>query len=59
MSLLPVPHDWDRTRATLGALGMRALAGDPVSDADLFDAALLAWRVRRADVEPLVAWYTR
>lgn len=59
MSLLPVPRDWDRARATLGALGARALAGVPVSDAELFDAALLAWRVRRADVEPLVSWYTR
>jgi hypothetical protein len=37
----------------------RALSGDVPSQDELFDVAARAYRVRRADAAPLVAWGSR
>jgi len=59
MAIAPVPHDWRRAREILAPLGARGHAGDPPAAAELLDAALAAYRVRRADLEPLVTWAHR
>lgn len=59
MALLPVPDDWARARAALGSLGERAVAGDVVSAADLFEAACHAYRVRPASMAALCDWIRR
>lgn len=56
MALFPVPDDWSRARDVLGSLGDRAVGGDVVSPADLFDAACHAYRVRPATVRALCDW---
>ena len=59
MALLPIPHDWPRARALLAPLGRRGMQGDAPSDAELLAAAVRAFRVRSADIEPLVSWWVR
>ncbi len=56
VSLLPLPRDWARARDILAPLTERALLGKPPSPAELLVAACRAYRVREADVAPLVAW---
>ena len=56
VSLLPLPRDWDRARKVLAPLTQRAMAGNAPSDEELLIAACRAYRVRRADIAPLVAW---
>jgi len=56
VSLLPVPADWARAREILAPLAERGAAGDRVSAAALRPAALAAYAVSRAVVEPLLAW---
>jgi len=56
VALLPVPRDWNVARRILAPLAERAIRGDTVSDGELLDAALRAYRVRRADFAPLLAW---
>jgi hypothetical protein len=56
MSLLPVPADWETHRPALADLARRASTNDAVSRADLTDASVDAFGLRRRDVEPLLAW---
>jgi hypothetical protein len=56
VSLLPIPKDWSRARARLAPLAERALIGRPPDDDELLAEACAAYRVRRADMEPLLAW---
>jgi hypothetical protein len=56
MALLPLPLDWPHARALLAPLAERALLGDPPTDAELLTTACRAYRVRSADVSPLIAW---
>jgi hypothetical protein len=56
VALLPVPRDWSAARRALAPLAERAMRGDDVSDAELLDAARRAYRVRPADIAPLIAW---
>ena len=58
MALLPLPHDWVRARTLLAPLTERALGGDIPAPDELFAVVTRAYRVRRADVAPLVAWAT-
>jgi hypothetical protein len=57
MSMLPLPRDWHGARDVLAPLALRALAGAAPGDPELLEAACRAYRVRPADVAPLVAWY--
>jgi hypothetical protein len=59
MALFPLPRDWERARALLAPCTERALGGDVPSQDELLDVAARAFRVRRADVAPLVAWASR
>jgi hypothetical protein len=56
VALLPLPHDWPRARTILAPLAERALAGAPPTNEALLAAACQAYRVRREDVAPLIAW---
>lgn len=56
MSLLPMPRAWARAAELLAPIGARSCAGLPASEAELFQAALEAYEIRRGDVEPLVEW---
>lgn len=56
MALLPLPSDWVRARMLLAPLAERALSGDIPSAADLGNAALDAFRLRRSSVEALLTW---
>lgn len=56
VAIFPLPRDWTRARERLAPIAERALAGAPPSDDALLAAACQAYRLRRADVEPLVAW---
>ena len=56
---LPIPSDWARARDILAPLGRSGVAGETVSDADLLDAAIAAYRVRASAVRPLVEWTWR
>jgi hypothetical protein len=56
VSLLPLPRDWTRARELLAPLCERALLGTLPSGDELLAAACRAYRVRVADVAPLIAW---
>jgi hypothetical protein len=56
IALLPLPTDWTRARSILTPLAERALVGFPPGDEELLRAACHAYRLRREDVAPLVAW---
>lgn len=59
ISLLPLPKDWDRARATLSLLGQRATAGDIPTDAELLAGAVDAYGLTLDDVQPLLSWTQR
>ena len=59
ISLLPIPRDWDRARSILIPLGARGRAGAPVSDAELLDATVRAYGLRRGVVTTLLDWSSR
>ena len=59
VALLPVPRDWERARALLAPLGMRASGGRAVDDDELTDAVARGYRLRPRDLEPLLAWIGR
>ena len=59
MALFPLPRDWERARVPLSVCAERALGGLVPSQDELFDVAVRAYRVRRSDVAPLVAWASR
>ena len=56
VSLLPIPHDWPRARDGLAPLAERALLGSIPTTTELLSAACRAYRVKQADVDPLLAW---
>ena len=56
VGLMPLPRDWTRARDILAPLAERALLGNLPSSDDLLDAACRAYRLRRTDVAPLIAW---
>jgi len=59
MSLFPLPANWDLARRELTPLCMRAMSGDVPSEAELLDAALVAYGLNVEDVEPLLSWIRR
>lgn len=59
MALLPLPRDWSCARAILAPLASRAMDGDVPAPCELLDAATRAYRLRAADVAPLVGWGAR
>ena len=56
VGLLPLPRDWPRARDILAPLAERALLGNVPTSDELLMAACRAYRLRRADVAPLIAW---
>ena len=59
VSLLPVPHDWPRARAILAPIAERAIQGDAPTEHELLEAVCTAYRLKLADVAPLLAWSHR
>jgi hypothetical protein len=59
MALLPIPHDWERGRKILAAIGARGCAGEALSAAELLAAALEAYDLAESDAEPLLTWMGR
>jgi hypothetical protein len=59
VSLLPVPHDWPRARALLAPVARRAAAGEPPSTQALLEQVCSSYRLKPADVAPLLAWSHR
>jgi len=59
MALLPLPRDWSSAREALAPLTTRAMHGSAPSPCELLDAATRAYRLRAADVAPLVGWAAR
>ena len=59
VSLLPLPRPWDRARRHLIDVGERALLGEPPSDAELLEAAVLAYDLRLGTVNALLDWNIR
>ena len=59
LSLLPLPRHWERARSTLVPLATRARDGAPVSDAELLDAVIRAYELRRGAVGALLDWSIR
>ena len=56
IALLPLPRDWARASAILAPIARRASEGEPPQDGELLDAVIRAYRVRPADVAPLLTW---
>jgi hypothetical protein len=56
VELLPLPRDWPRARTLLAPIAERALLGQPPTAEELIIACCQAYRLRREDVAPLVAW---
>jgi hypothetical protein len=56
VGLLPLPRDWSRARELLAPLTERALLGDVPTQEELLLASCRAYRIRREDAAPLVAW---
>ncbi|MEO7039663.1 MAG: DNA methyltransferase [Gemmatimonadaceae bacterium] len=59
MALLPLPRDWSSAREILAPLAIRAMDGDVPDACELLDAATRAYRLRAADVAPLIGWAAR
>ncbi len=56
LALLPIPLDWGHARSVLAPIAERARFGDVPTADHLLMAACRAYRIRRSDVAPLVAW---
>jgi hypothetical protein len=56
VELLPLPRDWPRARALLAPIAERALLGQPPTAEELIVTSCHAYRLRREDVAPLIAW---
>ena len=56
VSLLPVPLDWTHARTALAAISERAFDGVIPTPEELIVAACRAYRLRKNDVAPLLAW---
>jgi hypothetical protein len=55
VSLLPVPRAAGFGEV-LAPIGIRAREGATISDAELLEAALAAYRLKKADIAPLLEW---
>ena len=58
IALMPIPADWNRACALLAPLGELAYNGAPPDPADLRAAAVTAFGIDEACVEPLIEWIT-
>jgi hypothetical protein len=56
VALLPLPREWSRATEILAPLARRATTGDVPGDGELLEAVIRAYRVRLADMAPLLAW---
>lgn len=56
MARLPIPQDWARAREVFAPLGRRGTNGERVSDLELLDASLRAFRLRHSTVAELLLW---
>jgi hypothetical protein len=56
VGLMPLPSDWRRARELLAPLAERALLGDVPTQEELLLSSCRAYRIRREDASPLVAW---
>lgn len=56
VSLLPLPSDWERARTILAPIAERAVSGDVPTSHELLEAVCGAYRLKHADVAPLLAW---
>jgi N-6 DNA Methylase len=56
VSLLPLPSEWEYARGLLAQVGSRAMSGDVPADTELLAAALDAYRLTLADIQPLLSW---
>lgn len=56
VSLLPLPGDWEYAREQIAPLGTRAMSGDIPAETELLAAALAAYRLTLADIQPLLSW---
>ena len=59
VALLPLPRDWPFACRLLAPLAQRALDGNVPTACELLEAATRAYRLRTADVAPLIAWCGR
>ena len=59
LSLFPLPSPWSRARDLLGDVGQRAVAGEPIADAELLDAVVHAYGLRLSVVRALLDWNLR
>jgi len=59
VALLPLPRDWPRARSILAPVAERAILQEPPSVPALLDAVCGAYRLKPADVAPLLAWSHR
>jgi hypothetical protein len=59
VALLPLPHDWPRARALLAPIAERAIMHEPPSAPALLEVVCAAYRLKQADVAPLLAWSHR
>ena len=59
VSLLPLPLDWPRARSLLAPVARRAVLGEPPSTPELLEVVCAAYRLKAADVAPLLAWSHR
>jgi len=59
VSLLPLPADWPRARGILAPIAERAMQESAPTDLELLDAVCRAYRLKHADVAPLLAWEHR
>ena len=59
VSLLPLPLDWPRARSLLAPVARRAILGEPPSTPELLEVVCAAYRLKPADVAPLLAWSHR
>jgi hypothetical protein len=59
VALMPLPHDWPRARALLAPVAERAILDAPPSLHELLEVACAAFRLKQADVAPLLAWAHR
>ena len=59
VALLPLPRDWVRARGLLAPVARRAILGEPPSTTELLEVVCAAYRLKPADVAPLLAWSHR
>ena len=57
MSFLPIPSDWISARKVLAAAG--SIGTEGICDAELLEAGLNAYGIKRRAIEPLLEWTRR